>query len=134
MGSRTPKKLPPSLEAGREHFERWRSEREPGTRIPEALWGLARELAVECGVHRTAKALRLNYDALKARVVVAQADIPSTASAPTFVELFPETVPGSRKCSVEFEDGQGARMRIHLDDANATLLGALASAFVRGGR
>ena len=70
MGRRTAQTLPPRLEAGRDRFEQWRSERGPRRRIPEALWRVASELGVEFGVHRTAKALRLNYDALKARVLV----------------------------------------------------------------
>jgi hypothetical protein len=130
MSSRTAQKLPPQLEAGRRRFERWRSEREGRARIPEALWSLASELGVEFGVHRTARVLRLNYDALKARVMVAQAGIASRESAPTFVEVFAGAAPGARPCVVELEDGHGARMRLHLEDADATLLGALTSAFV----
>jgi len=130
MSSRTAQKPPPRLEAGRQRFERWRSEREPRTRIPEALWTLASELGVEFGVHRTACALRLNYDALKARVMVAQAGIGSRESVPKFVEVSAGTVPGARPCVVELDDGHGARMRVHLDGADAALLCALTSAFV----
>lgn len=130
MSSRTARKLPRRLEAGRQRFERWRSQRESRTRIPEALWALASELGVEFGVHRTARALRLNYDALKARVMVAQARIGSRESAPTFVEVSAGSVPSARPCVVELEDGHGARMRVHLDVADAALLGALTSAFV----
>jgi len=130
MSSRTAQKLPPRLEAGRQRFECWRSERAPRTRIPEALWALASELGVEFGVHRTARALRLNYDALKARVMVAQAGGGSREPAPTFVEVLAGSVPGSRQCIVELEDSHGVRMRVHLDGADAALLGALTSAFV----
>lgn len=134
MGSRTSQTLPPPLEAGRQRFEHWRSERAPRTRIPEALWNLASELAVEFGVHRTAKVLRLNYGALKARVAIGQSENSSTPPPTPFVELFPGTALNARACSVEFEDGHGARMRIQLEEADATLLGALAEAFVRGQR
>jgi len=130
MSSRTAHKPPPRLEAGRRRFERWRSEHEPRTRIPEALWALASELGVEFGIHRTARALRLNYDALKARVTVAQSGIGSRESAPGFVEVFAGSASGTRPCVVELEDGQGARMRVHLDGADAALLCALTSAFV----
>ena len=130
MSSRTAHKPPPRLEAGRRRFERWRSEHEARTRIPEALWTLASELGAEFGIHRTARALRLNYDALKARVTVAQSGIGSRESAPKFVEVLAGSVPGSRPCVVELEDGHGARMRVHLDGADAALLCALTSAFV----
>ncbi|HEY5657720.1 MAG TPA: hypothetical protein VIY27_08005 [Myxococcota bacterium] len=130
MRSRTAQKPPPRLEAGRQRFERWRSECEPRTRIPEALWTLASELGVEFGVHRTARALRLNYDALKARVMVAQAGNGSGEPARGFVEVFAGSVPGARQCMVELEDGHGARMRVHLDGVDAAMLGALTSAFV----
>ena len=130
MSSRTAHKPPPRLEAGRQRFERWRSEQASRTRIPEALWTLASELGVEFGVHRTARALRLNYDALKARVMVAQAGSGSRESAPGFVEVFAGSVPDARPCVVELEDGHGARMRVHLDGADAALLCALTSAFV----
>ena len=52
-------------------------------------------------------------------------DSPSTCSPAKFVELFPGPSPAVRKCVVEFEDGHGARVRVHLEDPDATLLGAL---------
>ena len=91
-------------------------------------------LGVEFGVHRTAKVLRLNYDALKARVMVAQAHTPSPESPPRFVEVYAGSAPSARPCVVEFEDGRGARMRMHFEGADATLLGALTSAFMGGRR
>jgi len=130
MSSATAQALPPRLEAGRQRFEHWRSEREPGTRIPEALWRLASELGIEFGVHRTTRALRLNYDALKARVMVVQARVGPRQAAPAFVEVFAGPVASARPCVVELEDGHGARMRIELEGADAALLGALTSAFV----
>jgi hypothetical protein len=52
----------------------------------------------------------------------------------TFVELAPGTHPGVGKCVVAFDDGQGARMWVHLEHADAAVLSALADVFVRGGR
>lgn len=132
MGSRSTKSLPPRLAAGRQRFERWRSQCKRRTRIPEALWQVASELAGEHGVHRTAKALRLNGERLKARVSLAQPQRSSGNLAAKFVELFPGTSPAVRKCVVEFEDGRGARMRVHLEDTDATLLTTLASVLMRG--
>ncbi len=134
MRSRSLQGLPSRLEAGRQRFERWRGQRTGRTRIPESLWGTAVTLAEEFGVHRTAKALRLNYETLKARVSSARPE-PSSAEPPTkFIELLPGTVHMACKCVVELEDGHGARMVMHLEHADAKLLTALASAFVRGAR
>ncbi len=134
MRSRSTQSLPPRLEAGRQRFERWRGQGTGRTRIPESLWCTAVKLAEEFGVHRTAKALRLNYETLKARVSSARPE-PSSAEPPAkFVELLSATVPMAHKCVVELEDGHGARMVMHLEHADAKLLSALASAFVRGAR
>jgi len=135
MSSRLPARLPPRLEAERQRFEHWRSQREGLSRIPEPLWRSAVTLAREFGVHRTAKVLRLNYDALKARAGSASADEPTSPTTPaTFVELVPGTVAGAGKCVVEFDDGHGARMCVHLEHADATVLAALAGALVGGAR
>lgn len=134
MRSRSSKSLPPRLEAGRQRFERWRSHGKARSRIPESLWRAAVELAEEFGVHRTAKALRLNYETLKARVSSARPERSSGNLPAKFVELLPGTVPIVRKCVVELEDGHGARMRMHFEDADAMLLTAMTSAFVRGRR
>ena len=42
-------------------FELWRKKRKRCSPIPEILWASAVELVGEHGVHRTARALRLNY-------------------------------------------------------------------------
>lgn len=134
MRSRLSESLPPRLEAGHQRFERWRRHRTARSRIPESLWHSAVKLAEEFGVHRTAKALRLNDERLKARVGSARPE-PMSAEAPAkFVELFPATVPMARTCVVELENGHGGRMRMHFEAVDAKLLTALASAFVRGAR
>jgi len=135
MSSRLPSCLPPRLDAGRERFEHWRSHRERRSRIPEPLWDSAVSLAREFGVHRTAKALRLNCDSLRARVGSTSADeLGSRSTQPTFMELVAGTTAGSGKCLVEFDDGHGARLCVHLEQADASVLAALAGALVRGGR
>jgi len=134
MSSRRSQVLPPRLEAGLQQFEHWRSTRTSRSRIPESLWGMAVELGAEFGVHRTARALRLNYDALKARVESRGAGSASGVTPTRFVELVAGTPAASGKCLVAFEDGQGARMWVHLEHADAAVLAALAATFVRGAR
>ena len=134
MRSRPSQSLPRPLQAARQCFERWRSQRKTRSRIPESLWCTAVKLAVEFGVHRTAKVLRLNYEALKARVKAAQPEPSSSASPAQFVELLGGTLPGAGKCVVEFDDGHRARLCVYLEHADATVLAALTSALVRGRR
>ena len=65
-GKKEENALPMRLNRGVERFERWRATRQK-RRIPEALWKVAAGLASEFGVHRTSRALRLNYEELKRR-------------------------------------------------------------------
>jgi len=59
------------LAAVRQRVERWREDHGGrGSRIPEDLWDEAAGLARVAGLWATARALRLNYDRLKSRVVV----------------------------------------------------------------
>jgi hypothetical protein len=51
-------------------FDLWRKTRKRCSPIPETLWSSAVELAREHGLHRTARALRLNYYSLKKRFPV----------------------------------------------------------------
>ena len=62
--------LPAGLERIRQRFERWRETREGRPRIPESLWSQAARAARQFGVHRTCRALRLDYLVLKRRVDV----------------------------------------------------------------
>ena len=52
----------------RRRFDEWRRTRSLGTRIPQALWHEAVQLATIVGVHRTAACLRLDYYSLQQRV------------------------------------------------------------------
>ena len=103
----------------RRQIERWRSSRKRGTRIPEALWRAAAEAGQEHGVSKTAQALRLDYYALKKRVESVPPERPAVAppSEVKFLEI-PLGVPSARpECILEFEDGQGARLRVELQGA-----------------
>jgi hypothetical protein len=101
--------VPAKIEAAQLQFKNWRRVRERGQRIPENLWGTAVELAKRHGVGPTARALHLDYNQLKRRVGKGEGRENSGA----FVELIS---PGAMlcRCSVEMEDGRGARMRIEL--------------------
>ena len=110
----------------RSRFEGWRRRRPRGSRIPAALWRAAVEAARAHGVSKTAQELRLDYYGLKKRL-----DSASTApSVPSpgrdFVEIpLPSTAP---ECVLEFEDGQGARLRVEFKGAAPSGLETLARA------
>jgi hypothetical protein len=115
MRSRKTEAIPARLEAGRRRFEQWRRTRQGRARIPEQLWRSAVKLAGVYGLCRTARALRLDYNALKRRVNSVE---PQEASEPETARAFVELVPPSRACNpeciVELDHPGGATMRIRL--------------------
>ena len=100
----------------RRQFERWRRSRKRGTRIPEALWRAATEAGQEHGVAKTAQTLRLDYYGLKKRVESAPEARPAAApsSEVRFLEIPLGASSARPECVLEFEDGQGARLRVEL--------------------
>jgi hypothetical protein len=117
------------LEGVRRRFERWRRTHKAHRRIPDRLWAAAVKTAGTCGLHRTSKALRLDYYSLKERVE-------QQAAAPKFLELTPPAehasaaVPaGACECTLELEDADGAKMRVHLKGVATPDLAALSRSF-----
>ena len=138
MSTKRKGELPVRLVSLRRRFEEWRRTREVRSRIPEPLWATAVKLAKKHGLHRTAKALRVNYYALKKRVESATgAGNASREDATTFLELaaVPPT-PSIRadcyECTLELEDADGAKMRIHLGGVATPDLVALSRSFYQG--
>jgi hypothetical protein len=99
-------------------LDQFRSTRPHRTRLPEALWQAAVELARQHGVYSVAHPLRLDYVGLKKRL----GEVTSSrkkVSRPAFVELIatrPGTVP---ECVIEFESSIGGKMRIQWKDSAA---------------
>jgi hypothetical protein len=56
------------IERLQKHYEAWRKHHKPRARIPIRPWNAAVQAAGECGLNRTAKALRLDYYTLKKRL------------------------------------------------------------------
>jgi hypothetical protein len=102
-----------------EHFERWRSERKKGERIPEPLWGEAVKLLDEHNASQVARALRLSYTCLKQRRrrLDSDEDGELAGGKALFVELDPEFVdqvrpPSARPGAIELERADGTRLRL----------------------
>ena len=118
--------LPAKLVRGRRCFERWRRDHKPPTRLPEHLWSLAVELAREYGLSRTARTLRLDYNGLKKRLECLAPDDASPAiPPPPGVELLPAGMNSTVECTLEREDAQGVKIRIHLKGRELPDLAAL---------
>jgi hypothetical protein len=118
MSERPTVSVPGGIEEAQQQFENWRRDRKRGERIPADLWATAMGLAKQHGVWPTAKALHLDHSRLKRRVGNDERDEKSSA----FVELIPQ---GAMlyNCTVEMEDGRGARMRVELKGAAVDVTG-----------
>ena len=132
------------LEGVRRRFERWRRTRKVLSRIPVPLWAAAVKVAGSAGISHTAKTLGVNHRALKKRMAetAATADGPGRAAAdqrrpsvdgvrlvPAFLELAAPTRSGSCQYTLELEDASGAKMRVHVQSAEAPDLAALSRSF-----
>jgi hypothetical protein len=133
MRAKRRRELPARLEGLRQRFEGWRRTRKLRGRIPEPLWAAAVKLAGRYGIHRTAKALRVDYYSLKKRVEGAPAAtasmVPVGAAGATFLEVPPPAWPGCGECTLEWEDAGGAKLRVHLKGFEAPDLAALSRGF-----
>ena len=142
MTTKRTRDLPARLEGLRRRFGRWRRTRKVRGRIPEPLWAAAVKLAGRYGIHRTAKALRVDYYALKKRVeekaAVAGSEDQAAATASNvltraararFLELPAAAWAGSGECTLELEDAGGAKLRVHLKGFEAPDLAALSRSF-----
>src|SRR2546428_13095697 len=78
--------IPAEMEEIRQQFETWRNTHGHRTRIPETLWTSAVKQARQHGLHRTAKALNLDYAKLKA-LVGGKSVAKRKQATPAFVEL-----------------------------------------------
>ena len=133
MSTKRTRDVPARLEGLRGRFERWRRTRKVRARIPEPLWASAVKLAARYGIHRTAKVLRVDYYALKKRVEGGAAATASKARAgtagATFLEVPAAAWVGSGECTLELEDADGAKLRIHLKGFEAPDLTGLSRSF-----
>ena len=112
--SRRKRAVPESsqVERVRKKFGAWRRSRKAPSRIPDNLWKLAVVAAREVGVNQAARALGLEYYALKKRLV-ASTDRPASEPIGNFVEFDSSAAPPFfTEWAVEMENGSGARMRV----------------------
>jgi len=133
MSTKRRRDLPARLEGLRRRFEDWRRTRKMRTRIPDPLWASAVKLAGRHGIHRTARALRVDYYALKKRVegraAATASNAPEVTDEAAFLELPAAAWGGAGECTLELEDAGGAKLRVHLKGFEAPDLAALSRSF-----
>jgi hypothetical protein len=98
-------------------IEQWRQMRRRRTAMPAELWSEAVTLARSAGSYRVARALRLNFEALKRRMVEGALDgAPAVAPPSGFVELTRAQMVGAPTTGtvVEIEDESGLRVVVRL--------------------
>jgi hypothetical protein len=112
-------------------LETWRRQSRPRARLPEDLWSSAVALARRYGLHKTAKALRLDYYGLKKRVEQTDKGTRTTETrADTFVGVLPsELSPLRPECMLEMENASGSKLRIQLKGFEAPDLPGCLAAF-----
>lgn len=126
MGKRKVARVPSGLSRLEKRFAEWRRTRQGGERIPERLWKSAAQMAAKYGLNQTATVLKLEYYALKRRVDEQSSEVSSNVA---FLEIPSAAVVHASECVVEFEDGVGASLRVHLKGAEVPDLLALGRNF-----
>jgi hypothetical protein len=133
MSTKRRNNLPARREGLRQRFDGWRRTRKVRSRILQSLWASAVKVASRYGIHRTAKALRVDYHALKKRVegeaAAAASQVPEGDAGATFLELAPPGRAGSCECTLELEDAGGSKMRVHFKGVECPDLTALSRSF-----
>lgn len=135
MNSNRPSKIPIALSEARRQLDHWRSQQpSKRTRLPEEFWRQAVALAQEYGLNKTACALKVKYESLKKHLEQGSAKEGDSAKVqPEFIELLPAAItPGTVECMLEWADGCGATVRMHIRGAGPSELSAVAGVFRSG--
>ena len=131
MSTRQQATLPRAMSTARRQFNQWRSRHRKHVRLPEELWRQAAALAREHGLNKTSRALGLKYYSLKRHLneMTAEQAIPAKGE-PDFIELVPGVMtPGTIECTIEWADGGGSKVRMHIKGAAMPELVSLAGVF-----
>ena len=116
---KTMTKSPLALEAVAEHFERWRTNKKKGERIPQHLWIEAIGLVSDYTISQVCRALHLCATDLKRHQAALSADkeLAVSGAERSFVEIDRGIVdqairPNTRPVLMEMERPDGLRLRI----------------------
>jgi hypothetical protein len=103
-----------------ERLSAWRKAHRPRSRLPVELWDGAVNLAVKQGLWKTARALRLDYNALKKRINTRTSECPAVTPVPQFIEFLSPLSGQIAECALEVESARGARLRIEMKNVAAS--------------
>ena len=95
----------------------WRNNLKKSRRMPQELWQAAVGLSKEYAINKISKELCLSYTDLKKRVMAhSKENLPTikTQMDMKFIELGVEPSSSTPEFIVEMEEGNGAKMKIHL--------------------
>ena len=101
----------------------WKKSHRPRSPLQPELWNEAAELAREQGIWKTARALRIDYTALKKRVEAHTLD--HQAPSPQFIEFFPPLAAPIAECALEVESTRGMKLRITMKNVAASELASI---------
>lgn len=111
MNRRSALPIPEPILQLQRQLDQFRSTQTRRTRLPEALWQAAVELARQHGVYPVAHPLRLDYVRLKKRLGEVSGRRKKMPK-PAFVELVTPRSAAPEGCVIEFESASGGKMRI----------------------
>jgi len=135
MGGRPRSAIPALATQLRRRIERWRRQRTKRSPMPQDLWASAVSLARRHGVYPIARALGIDYGALKKRVAPCRQGGEKAAKISTeFIELAPGPLLGHTGPSgmvVELSEADGSKLVVRLPDGAELDVGSLAEAFWR---
>ena len=128
MGKPRKEPSPEQLETLRRQIREWRETRKVPGSMPEEIWNAAAVLARKFGVCPMARALTLDYSALRKRAEM----VPETGLVkPTFVQLPATVVPAAPPpTTIEISARDGSRMLIHLEAGHGTEAASIVAAFL----
>jgi hypothetical protein len=125
-------KLTKVTEDLRQQLSIWRETHRPPSPIPAELWEKAVELAEEQGLGKTARALRLDYGALKKRLGAGSSADLGPAGAPSgiqFVEWLHPLSGSIAGCVMEVESFRGGRLRVEMGKVTPSGLASILREF-----
>ena len=103
--------IPESILRLQSQLDQFRKTQPRRTKLPEALWQAAVELARQHGVYPVAHPLRLDYMGLKKRLSGVPA-VRRKATKSAFVELIAPSSATLEECIIEFESLSRGKIRI----------------------
>jgi hypothetical protein len=112
-------------------LEEWRRTHRAPSPIPQELWSQAVELAAVHGVYRTARALRLDYGALKRKVEARYGEVAPRDAAPTFVEVLSPLSGDVAECAFEVQAAGGGTLRVAMKNVSSAVLSSIIREFGR---